>query len=289
MTKSIKKYRFKPGLPLQVEVVDLKTLVAEHQSFLIIPHRTDFYHIFLFENCTPHHVVDFDPVHITPYTVLFIDKNRVHQFDPSLQYKGKVLIFTDEFFCTTESDSTYLKSSLLFNPVAGNLLLEVEKEMFKNLAAIADAINDENTRPRDHASHQLLKNYLHNFLLLSEREMQKQNPVSIKKGPDLEHTLLFKDLLEKHFIRIKSVSAYTRMMHISEKKLRQSTTAILGKTPKELIDERTLLEARRLLVHEHKSIKEIGFFLGFEEPTNFIKYFRKHTAQIGRASCRERV
>ena len=58
--------------------------------------------------------------------------------------------------------------------------------------------------------------------------------------------------------------------------MNQATSKVLGKSPKELIDDRILLEAKRLLVHGNKSIKEIGFELGFEEPTNFIKYFRKH-------------
>jgi len=58
--------------------------------------------------------------------------------------------------------------------------------------------------------------------------------------------------------------------------LNQATSKVLDKSPKELIDDRILLEAKRLLVYGNKSIKEIAFQLGFEEPTNFIKYFRKH-------------
>ncbi|MEN9701160.1 MAG: hypothetical protein RIR55_475, partial [Bacteroidota bacterium] len=68
------------------------------------------------------------------------------------------------------------------------------------------------------------------------------------------------------------------MMAVSEKKLNKSTLKVLGKSPKVLIDERVVLEAKRLLAHTTSSIKEIGFELGFDEPTNFIKYFRKHVA-----------
>ena len=68
-------------------------------------------------------------------------------------------------------------------------------------------------------------------------------------------------------------------MAVSEKKLTKSIAATLGKSPKALIDERIVLEAKRLLVHTNSSIKEIGFDLGFDEPTNFIKYFRKHEAK----------
>lgn len=66
-------------------------------------------------------------------------------------------------------------------------------------------------------------------------------------------------------------------MNVSEKRLNQATTKTMGKSPKTIIDERVLLEAKRLLIHTTLSVKEIGYNLGFEEPTNFIKYFRKHT------------
>ena len=70
---------------------------------------------------------------------------------------------------------------------------------------------------------------------------------------------------------------YCEKLFVTEKRLNKATTQILGKTPKQMIDERLLLEAKRLLVHETHTIKEIAYELGFDEPTNFIKYFRKHT------------
>jgi len=65
-------------------------------------------------------------------------------------------------------------------------------------------------------------------------------------------------------------------MSVSERKLNKSTQFVLGKSPKEIIDERVILEAKRLLAHTANSIKEVGFELGFDEPTNFIKFFKKH-------------
>ena len=100
--------------------------------------------------------------------------------------------------------------------------------------------------------------------------------MEIRKGADFEQTLAFRDLLELHFSGKKKVSYYAGRLHLSEKRLGQATTKITGKKPKEMIDDRVLLEAKRLLVHGNQSIKEIGYQLGFDEPTNFIKYFRKH-------------
>lgn len=88
-----------------------------------------------------------------------------------------------------------------------------------------------------------------------------------------------KDAVEDKFKTIKSVARFAGLMVVSEKKLNKATATTLGKSPKELIDERIILEAKRMLVHTNSSIKEIGFDLGFDEPTNFIKYFRKHEAK----------
>nr|WP_246164293.1 helix-turn-helix domain-containing protein [Xanthovirga aplysinae] len=65
-------------------------------------------------------------------------------------------------------------------------------------------------------------------------------------------------------------------MFITTKRLNKATSSVLGKSPKEIVGNRIILEAKRLLAYTNESIKEIGFHLGFEEPTNFIKYFRKH-------------
>ena len=64
-------------------------------------------------------------------------------------------------------------------------------------------------------------------------------------------------------------------MGITARRLQQAVAESVGKTPKQLIDDRLLLEAKRLLVYTNHSIKEIGFQLGFEEPTNFSRFFRK--------------
>ncbi len=118
MADEIKKHKFKRSADLQIEVVPLQALTTLNKDHLVTPHRTNFYHIFLFENCQPTHSVDFQQIKIEPYSLLFIDKDRVHQFDKLLNYQGQVLIFTEDFFCTTENDTRFLRSSILFNDLA---------------------------------------------------------------------------------------------------------------------------------------------------------------------------
>ena len=61
-----------------------------------------------------------------------------------------------------------------------------------------------------------------------------------------------------------------------EKQLASAVRQAVGMTPKAYLDQRRLLEAKRLLSFSELSIKEVAFKLGFDEPTNFNKFFRKH-------------
>ena len=277
MADEIKKLKFKRNTDLQIEVVPLQTLTTVSKDQLITPHRTNFYHIFLFGNCQPIHFVDFEPINIEPYSLLFIDKDRVHQFDQLLNYEGRILIFTDDFFCTSESDTRFLRSSILFNDLAGKLTIKLNKTDFEKFIHICESITDELSLPTDNSKHILLKNLLYNFLLLSEREKRKQGYTELKKGADLDYTLLFRDLLENNFTKLKSVNDYSKIICITEKRLGQATAKVWGKSPKEIITDRILLEAKRLLVHTNLSIKELGQELGFEDPAYFVRYFKKNT------------
>ena len=62
MADEIKKLKFKQNAPLQIEVVPLDSLTKVNKAHLITPHRTNFYHVFLFDNCQPTHYVDFEKI-----------------------------------------------------------------------------------------------------------------------------------------------------------------------------------------------------------------------------------
>lgn len=277
MPVNIKKFKFKKNTELQIEVVSLQALMHKKMGLLLNPHRTNFYHIFLFENCQPEHLVDFEPISVQRYSLLFLDKDRVHQFDRRLNYEGQLLVFTEDFFCTNENDTKFLRGSILFNNLADLPTVVLSKTNFEKFANICKNIAEELLLPSDQSQHILLKNLLHNFLLFAEREKRKQGVTEYKKGSDLDYTLLFRNLIEQNYTQLKAVGEYAQLIFISEKRLGQATSKVLGKSPKEIINDRILLEAKRLLVHTHLSVKEIGQELGFNDPAYFIRYFKKNS------------
>jgi AraC-like DNA-binding protein len=275
MTTDIKKYDFKAGLPQEFEIVDLASTFESQKAILTKTHRTGFYHIIWFQKGSPTHLVDFNPIKIKPNTMLFLNKDVVHRFDSKTKFEGKVILFTDRFFCKTDADTKFLRDNILFNDLffISQILPKRQSDLFSNLL---QQMLEESQNTKDNAQADILKNLLHNFLLHAEREKRKQNFVEIKKDADYDYVMLFKDLLEKNYKTQKQVNDYAKAMIISEKRLNQATSKLFGKTPKAMIDDRIMLEAKRILAHTTESIKGIAYQLGFEEPTNFIKYFKKH-------------
>lgn len=276
MKPQINQYLFKEGLDVEIEVIPLNSLITKQQKVITVPHRTEFYHIFWFQKGNPTHIIDFEKVKTEPNSLLFINKGRINVFDLESGYDGKVLIFTDNFFCKAESDKKYLQQTILFND-----LLDIPSIDLTNaspqLQTVFEAIEQELQNPYDQFKADIVRQLLYSFLLLADREKRKQGFREIKKNADFDYTLLFKDLTEQQFTHNKTVGKYAAQMTITEKRLNQATTNVLGISPKQLIDERVILETKRLLAYTNDTIKEICYAIGFEEPTNFIKYFRKHT------------
>ena len=275
MALDIQKYGFKEGLPHELELVNLGELYTDSYDELVVPHRADFYQIIWFKKGRPKHMVDFHPLTIEPNTILFVDKNSIQCFDASVPIDGEVLLFTDNFFCKTEEDTKFLRSSKLFNDLYAIATIQV-KEQLPLFTGFFQFMAAELRNGVDVYQADILRNQLKNLLLVSERERQNQNNIRVDKGTDLDCVIQFRDLLDKQFHMQKSVTKYANQLNVTQKRLNSATLKIIAITPKQMIDARVILEAKRLLVHTLKSVKEIGYTLGFEEPTNFVKYFKKH-------------
>jgi len=274
MPDTLKTYAFRPDLPLELELTTIAQTLASFRAIVTQPARAAFYHIIWVQRGEATHTVDFQLVPLRAGSLLFVGKERVHTFDTSAEYDGRVLLFTDAFFHQSEADRHFLRSTILYHDLLDIPVVELGEQP-QEFARLFAQLDDELTQPADDAHVPVLHNLLHTLLLLADRARRRQGFRHLDRGPDLDYTLLFRDLVEQHYKALRTVQGYAARLHVSEKRLAQATAKTLGKPPKALIDERVMLEARRLLAHTTANIKEVGFALGFDEPTNFIKYFRR--------------
>ncbi len=115
-----------------------------------------------------------------------------------------------------------------------------------------------------------------------ENEKRKENGKKKDKGKDNDTEFMrsFSQLVEWHYTRYHSVADYAQLLHMTPKALNKRITRDGQPSPNELIKNRIILEAKRLLVHTSLSVKEIGYKLGYDDVSYFIRLF---TAQAGRS------
>jgi AraC-like DNA-binding protein len=95
----------------------------------------------------------------------------------------------------------------------------------------------------------------------------------------LAHTRRLELLIESHFREIKSPARYAEMMYMSERNLNRTIKLILNKTVSDLITDKVILEAKRMLIHTRLTVAQISFDLGYDDNSYFIRLFRKKTGK----------
>jgi len=114
------------------------------------------------------------------------------------------------------------------------------------------------------------------FLCLSER-IRKENRALVPRSKYQEEYVQFQKLSNEHILHARKVSFYADKLLISTKKLNRITQEMLGQSVKKYIDEFLIIEIKRFLMNTNFTITEIAYKSGFEETTNFVKYFKKQT------------
>lgn len=205
-----------------------------------------------------------------------IAKGQIEVLEFSNNIKGYVLLFTEEFLNKYHGDLEWVNNLKLFDPLADSLLTNISTVEFIELMVFVKKIECELKTKNDFASNEILVNLLKTLILVSERISRASLNSGVKSIRDWEYVNEFKKNLEKEFEHARSVHYYADYLGITPKKLNQVTNNFWGKSAKRLIEERVLLEIQRLLIHTNKTIKEIGYNLGFNDPTNFNKYFKRY-------------
>ena len=128
---------------------------------------------------------------------------------------------------------------------------------------------------------ELLRVYLKAFLIQVQRrknEFDQNNRQSYTVVDEKRLQLMeFVNLVNENYNKGCTVSEYARKMHVSTRTLSDLTSQQLNKTPSQMIQERIILEAQRLLLHSNLNVGQVGYRLGFDDPSYFVKYFKKHT------------
>lgn len=227
-------------------------------------HLHGFYEIIWFQKGSGTHYVDFNQYPIAPGTIFFISPGQIHSFDTKHDQEGYVLKICAELFddfvslsCVTVQD----KDSAALEMLIGAMQEELKKE---------DSLGHRE------ALHALVKL----FVIMVRRSYAEINPSAPNPHKvSYKAFLNFRKLIEENYCRLHTVKDYASLLNVSSKTLTLYVNECSKYSPLELINNRIILEAKRLLRYSVLSVKEIAFRLGFEDPSYFAKFFKRLVKQ----------
>lgn len=262
------------GLPFAF--VDYGTLISNDNIFM--PSLRDFHVVFWVKKGRGKYFLDFGEFDFEPDMLILLSKDQLYHFLPFDHNSTEIVSvpFKPEFLYKTAED---LKHLFNFNALkldrGQNNTLKVDPDTavkLERLCSEMDALYQGNEWHKSASFY----HYLNLFLIQCEVLLKKEKPLEAldEKDPLIAQ---FDELLEQHFREEFNVSYYADRLHMTPKALAKLTKKTYQHTPKTLIDDRRLLEIKRMLKGTNKSGKEIAVELNFDEPTNMFKFFRKHT------------
>ena len=269
-------FKEKPGHWNGFELIDLHSLL--HQSIVELdhnphkPHRLSFFAIIIIQAGEVSHELDFKKYRLKAGDCLLISRGQIHAFDESTHYQGYMAVFTEAFLLHHIAPATLQKISRLYNYHLNLSQCHCPQENKQFL----ENIQDTQTSPTSFAGSDILAAYLTIYLLKLE-QIKHLNVTT--KAFDRKYEIFdaFKQKVEKNYPNSRHAKDYAHQLAVSYKYLNEACKAFTNKTAKTFIDDFVVLEAKRYLSSSALSIKEISFQCGFDEPTNFQKYFKKYT------------
>ncbi|GAA0464475.1 AraC family transcriptional regulator [Streptomyces olivaceiscleroticus] len=272
-------YRPSLGAPLGMDVLDFAELRARgHRRGidLATPQRPGFHHLIHVSAGTLRHTVDFSEYALGPGSWLWIRPGQVHQYvaEDLATARGTIVIWQPGF---ADAEAPFEQAPLVPEGPhlrATQLALRHLTHEYADLASIPLPAHIEAVR------------LLLTVLLLRLAHARPEAPAAHRPGGTFAH---YHAAVERDFADTHRVSDYADALGYNTRTLTRATLAATGLTAKQYLDARILLEAKRLLVHTDASGAEISRRLGFREPGDFSKFFRKRdgrTPQRFRAVAR---
>ena len=237
-------------------------------------HKVDFFLILFIQEGRGLHTIDFKDYDLEKGTLLTIRKDQIHRFTKNGQIKGFSLLFTNEFLVSYLEKLEAQKSLQLFNELLGVPKIQLDQDDFEVINELIAGMEEEYFTIKDTYSLGIIRSQLHILITKLYRIKSRNSSLTINKKY-LSSFIDFQKLVEEKAFITNSVADYAKLMLISTKTLNTISKSIINRTAKDFIDEIKIKQIKRLLINTTLPIKEIAYTTGFNETTNFYKYFKR--------------
>lgn len=185
--------------------------------------------------------------------------------------------FNRDFYCIVDHDKEISCVGFLFFGSSQRMFISLSEGDEEKVVSILRMFQEE-FETFDHIQGEMMQLLLKRLIIIITR-LAKEQYITQKELPSdkLDIIRKYNLLVENHFRNEHQVKFYAEQLYKSPKTLSNLFALYNHKSPLLVIQERVLLEAKRLLFYTDKTSKEISYELGFDDANHFGKFFKKHT------------
>ncbi|MDV4102678.1 AraC family transcriptional regulator [Elizabethkingia anophelis] len=233
-------------------------------------HSPDAYVFIFFEIAEGTHTIDFVEYEEKAFQIHLSFPGQIHSWNTKKNTKGYKIIVSRFFIERYMYEATYLNSKINLYPV-----LNVDKQLFHQL--ISDLTLVASDLIQNEVEWKIV--ILRTRLILTKINLLLEKNIATKRSVQKNNLLVhnFDLLLEQYFMQEKAVAFYSERLFITPNYLNIICRRYKGLNAKNVINNRIILEAKRLLLGTDLSIKEIAYKLGFIEVAHFSAFVKTKT------------
>lgn len=261
---------------LGIEVLSLGELRRRvSERHLVSPERVEFFMLLLIGRGRGTHLIDFSKFVLEVGSLVFVRPGQVQQWQPRDGLEG-TLILVDPAVMSPQGPRLAvhrtLASQLSDWPSCAVLSGPVRRDLQEQVAALGKECAQFDASELGIA---LVRNMLTGLLLRVARAHARALPMATDRAGMAELFRMLARAVDAQIRLRPTVLGMAATLGYSTSTLNRACLAVEGRSAKQVIDRRVALEAQRLLVHSSDAAGQIGAFLGFSEPTNFLKFFKR--------------
>lgn len=274
------QFKKKSRNSIDFEILPLSTIYKRHNEGKIdfnihAFHRPQFNMILFIEEGTGMHFIDFQTCHYESGDMIFVAANQVHAFDIDRKTKALMILFTTEFLMNglihreVRSTNNLIRNTIK-NPILRNYTkTNTIKQLFH---MIEEEYNDKNEQNKNE-----IIRHLFSALCIKLNSLNDNN---LGENANTEWQRVMNSLdkaIEDGLFKCRDAGKYANKIRCSYKHLNTICKSMTGQTAKQYIDFFVTLEIKRFLATTGMNVRELCEVFDFDEETNFVKYFKKHT------------
>lgn len=218
--------------------------------------------------------VDFNIYHTGGPSLFFISPNQVLSIEELCAEPAHFIFYNRDFYCIQIHDAEVACDGLLFNNISNMPMTAVPGAEAAFIDHLFMQMENE-FRWKDSSQEEMLRTYLKQLLIKSTRLWKRQHLDGVLADPnnDPDTFRQFTRLVDEHYKEKHAVADYADLLLIAPKTLTHRFKRMNLPQPNEVIKNRIILEAKRLLVHTGMTAKEIAYELGYDDPAYFSRLF----------------